>query len=160
MNLQQYTMPLLSGQSQPLGDFQGSVVLIVNTASQCGFTGQYQGLEVLYKQYKDQGLVILGFPCNQFGHQEPGDNGEIAAFCEKNYGVTFPVFSKIDVNGENTVPLYQALKDEAPGLLGTRKIKWNFTKFLLSREGKILNRYAPTTKPQDLEQDICKALNS
>lgn len=160
MDLQKYTMPLLSGQSQALETFQGKVLLIVNTASQCGFTPQYQGLESLYQQYKDQGFAVLGFPCNQFGHQEPGSSDDIAAFCEKNYGVTFPVFSKIDVNGDGTTPLYQDLKQAAPGVLGTKKIKWNFTKFLLGRDGKVLGRFAPTTKPEDLEKDIRKALDS
>ncbi len=158
MELQKYAMPLLDGTIQALSDYQNKVVLIVNTASKCGFTPQYRALEELYQRYHDQGLVILGFPCNQFGHQEPGDSNEIATFCEKNYGVTFPVFAKIDVNGSNAAPIYQDLKTEAPGLLGTRKIKWNFTKFLLSRQGKIINRYAPTTKPEDLEEDICTAL--
>ncbi|MGB1271195.1 MAG: glutathione peroxidase [Endozoicomonas sp.] len=158
MELQKYTMPLLNGQLQSLGDYQGKVVLIVNTASRCGFTPQYQGLEHLHNRYKDQGLVILGFPCNQFGRQEPGDSDEIGAFCEKNYGVTFPVFEKIEVNGEGATPLYKDLKTAAPGLLGTQKIKWNFTKFLLNRKGEVMGRYAPTTKPEDLEKDICLAL--
>lgn len=158
MELQKYAMPLLDGTIQALSDYQDKVVLIVNTASKCGFTPQYRALEELYQKYHDQGLVILGFPCNQFGHQEPGDSSDIATFCEKNYGVTFPVFAKIDVNGSNAARIYQDLKTEAPGLLGTRKIKWNFTKFLLSRQGKIINRYAPTTKPEDLEEDICTAL--
>lgn len=158
MELQKYAMPLLDGTIQALSDYQDKVVLIVNTASKCGFTPQYRALEELYQKYHDQGLVILGFPCNQFGHQEPGNSDEIATFCEKNYGVTFPVFAKIDVNGSNAARIYQDLKAEAPGLLGTRKIKWNFTKFLLSRQGKIINRYAPTTKPEDLEEDICTAL--
>ncbi len=135
-----------------------NVILIVNTASKCGFTPQYQTLEELYNKYKDQGLVILGFPCNQFGRQEPGDSEEIGAFCQKNYGVTFPIFEKIDVNGDHAAPIYKDLKSEAPGLLGTQKIKWNFTKFLVSRKGEIIDRYAPTTKPEDIEEDICKAL--
>ena len=143
---------------QKLADYQGKVVLIVNTASKCGFTPQYKGLEALYNQYKDEGLVILGFPCNQFGQQEQGDSTEIGAFCEKNYGVTFPVFEKIEVNGDQAAPLYKDLKAEAPGLLGTQKIKWNFTKFLLNRQGEIIDRYAPTTKPEALEDDIREAL--
>lgn len=158
MELQNYNMPLLDGSEQALSEFKGSVVLVVNTASKCGFTPQYKGLEELYTKYKDKGLVILGFPCDQFGHQEPGDNNDIGAFCEKNYGVTFPVFAKIDVNGDSAAPLYQDLKVEAPGLLGTQKIKWNFTKFLLSRTGDVIKRYAPTTKPEDIEEDICTAL--
>ncbi len=158
MELQKYAMPLLNGTMQALSDYQGKVVLIVNTASKCGFTSQYQGLEELYQKYRDQGLVILGFPCNQFGHQEPGGSDEIATFCEKNYGVTFPMFAKIDVNGSDAASIYQDLKAEAPGLLGLRNIKWNFTKFLLNRRGEIINRYAPTTKPEDLEEAICTAL--
>lgn len=158
MELQKYEMPLLDGKFQQLAEYKNKIVLIVNTASKCGFTPQYQGLEELYNKYKDQGLVILGFPCNQFGNQEAGNSDEIGTFCEKNYGVTFPVFEKIDVNGDDATPLYKDLKSEAPGLLGTQKIKWNFTKFLLSREGEIIDRYAPTTKPEDIEEDICKAL--
>ncbi|WP_067515726.1 glutathione peroxidase [Endozoicomonas ascidiicola] len=158
MDLNKYTMPLLNGTTQPLSGYQGKVLLIVNTASKCGFTPQYKGLEDLYNKYKDQGLVILGFPCNQFGKQEQGDSAEIGAFCEKNYGVTFPIFEKIEVNGDQAAPLYQDLKAEAPGLLGTQGIKWNFTKFLISSKGNVIDRYAPTTKPEDLEEDICTAL--
>lgn len=158
MNLHQFTMPLLNGKGQPLAEYEGKVVLIVNTASQCGFTPQYRGLEQLYQQYKNEGFMVLGFPCNQFKGQEPGTNSDIAGFCEKNYGVSFPMFSKIKVNGDDAVPLYQALKKEAPGLLGSRAIKWNFTKFLLSRDGHIIHRYSPTTKPEAIEGDICKAL--
>ncbi|MEO0313700.1 MAG: hypothetical protein RI928_156 [Pseudomonadota bacterium] len=144
----------LSGDQINLSEFHGKVLLIVNTASHCGFTGQYEGLESLYRQYKDQGLAVLGFPCNQFGAQEPGTAEDIGAFCEKNYGVSFPMFEKIDVNGPNAHPLYQLLKNQAPGLLGTEGIKWNFTKFLVSRDGKVHARYAPTTRPADLEHDI------
>ena len=158
MELQKYAMPLLNGTMQALSEYQNKVVLIVNTASKCGFTSQYRALEELHQKYRDQGLVILGFPCNQFGSQEPGGNDEIATFCQKNYGVTFPMFAKVDVNGSDTAPIYQDLKAEAPGLLGTRNIKWNFTKFLIGRNGEIINRYAPTTKPEDLEEDICTAL--
>ena len=158
MELQKYAMPLLNGTMQALSDYEGKVVLIVNTASKCGFTSQYRGLEDLYQKYRDQGLIILGFPCNQFGHQEPGGSDEIAMFCEKNYGVTFPIFAKIDVNGSDAAPIYQDLKTEAPGLLGLRNIKWNFTKFLLNRRGEIINRYAPTTRPEDLEEAVCTAL--
>ncbi len=160
MELQKYEMALLDGKQQSLAEYQGKVVLIVNTASKCGFTPQYQGLETIYKKFKDQGLVVLGFPCNQFGKQEPGESSEIGAFCEKNYGVTFPVFEKIDVNGDNAAELYVDLKKEAPGLLGTQKIKWNFTKFLIGRDGDIIDRYAPTTKPEDIEEDIGKALQA
>ena len=157
MSLFNKTMPLLSGAEQDLSQYEGKVVLIVNTASKCGFTNQYEGLESLYKEYQDQGLVVLGFPCNQFGEQEKGADTEIASFCQKNYGVSFPMFSKIDVNGENTAPLYQELKTQAPGLLGSKKIKWNFTKFLVNKQGKV-ERYASTTKPESLKSDIEKAL--
>ena len=129
-------------------------MLIVNTASKCGFTPQYQGLEALYQKYRDRGLVVLGFPCNQFGEQEPGSAVEIGSFCQKNYGVTFPMFEKIDVNGDAAHPLYRWLKKNARGLLGSERIKWNFTKFLLDREGNIVERYAPVKKPGDLAQDI------
>lgn len=157
MTLFNKTMPLLSGEEQDLSQYEGKVVLIVNTASKCGFTNQYEGLESLYKEYQDQDFVVLGFPCNQFGEQEKGNDDEIASFCQKNYGVSFPMFSKIDVNGENTAPLYQELKTKAPGVLGTKKIKWNFTKFLVNKQGKVV-RYASTTKPADLKADIEKAL--
>jgi glutathione peroxidase len=154
-----FSAKLNNGDDQPLSDFRGKVLLIVNTASQCGFTPQYQGLEELYKKYSAQGLEILAFPCDQFGHQEPGGDQEIQGFCERNYGVTFPLFSKIEVNGENAHPLYKFLKTEAGGLL-TDAIKWNFTKFLVGREGKVLDRFAPFTKPQEIEEDISKALIS
>ncbi len=144
----------LDGQSRPLSDFKGKVLLIVNTASKCGFTPQYQGLQKLYDNFADRGLEVLGFPCNQFGHQEPGDAGEIGAFCEKNYGVRFPVFEKIDVNGEHAHPLFRYLKAEAPGVLGTEGIKWNFTKFLVDRDGRVVKRYAPKDKPEKLADDI------
>ena len=158
MTILSYTMPLLSGQDQDLSEYEGNVVLIVNTASKCGFTYQYEGLEALYNKYKDRGLVILGFPCNQFGKQEPGSDSDIGAFCQKNYGVSFPMFSKIDVNGPSAAPLYDALKSEAPGLMGTKAIKWNFTKFLIGRDGKVIDRYAPTSKPEALAADIEAAL--
>lgn len=148
------TATTLAGEPLSLSAFQGKVLLIVNTASHCGFTGQYEGLEALYRQYKDQGLVVMGFPCNQFGAQEPGSADEIGAFCEKNYGVSFPMFAKIDVNGPNAHPLFQLLKSEATGLLGTEGIKWNFTKFLVNREGAIHARYAPTTRPAEINRDI------
>lgn len=154
MTLLQKQMPLLSGEVQDLAQYEGKVVLIVNTASKCGFTNQYEGLEALYEQYKDQGLVVLGFPCNQFGEQEKGADTEIASFCQKNYGVSFPMFSKIEVNGDDTASLYQELKAQAPGILGTKKIKWNFTKFLVNKKGEVVNRYAPTTKPQALQADV------
>ena len=149
----------LTGQEQTLSAYAGKVLLIVNTASKCGLTPQYEGLEKLHAKYRDQGLVVLGFPSNQFGSQEPGSADEISQFCEINYGVTFPMFAKIDVNGANTHPLFATLKKEAKGLLGTKDIKWNFTKFLVARDGTILDRYAPTTKPEDLESDIVSALS-
>jgi glutathione peroxidase len=159
MTLFNKTMPLLSGVEQDLSQYAGQVVLIVNTASKCGFTNQYEGLESLYKEYQDQGLVILGFPCNQFGEQEKGADAEIASFCQKNYGVSFPMFSKVEVNGDNTAPLYQELKTKAPGILGSKKIKWNFTKFLVNKQGEV-ERYASTTKPEALKADIEKALKA
>lgn len=149
-----FTVKSLQGQPVDLTQYAGKVLLIVNTASQCGFTPQYQGLEQVYQQFKDKGVVVLGFPCNQFGHQEPGSAVEIGAFCEKNFGVTFPLFEKIDVNGEGAHPLYQHLKSKAPGLLGTEAIKWNFTKFLVKKDGSVFKRYAPQTSPADLIEDI------
>jgi glutathione peroxidase len=144
----------LAGGSATLGEYAGKVLLIVNTASQCGLTPHYAGLEKLHQAYKDRGLVVLGFPCNQFGAQEPGSAEEIGAFCEKNYGVSFPMFAKIEVNGDGAHPLYRYLKQHARGILGTEAIKWNFTKFLVSRDGQHIERYAPTTTPEDLVKDI------
>ena len=144
----------LQGGATSLADYAGKVLLIVNTASQCGFTPQFAGLEVLYKRFKDRGLEILGFPCNQFGAQEPGAADEIASFCQKNYGVTFPMFAKIDVNGDNTHPLFAHLKKEARGLLGSEGIKWNFTKFLVDRDGSVVKRFAPAATPESLAEDI------
>ena len=148
----------LAGGQVDLAQYRGKVLLIVNTASKCGFTPQYKGLEELHQEFAGQPFEVLGFPCNQFGQQEPGSAQEIGAFCEKNYGVTFPVFAKIDVNGDNAHPLYQHLKSNAPGILGTEGIKWNFTKFLIRKDGSIHDRYAPTTKPQDLADEIRKLL--
>jgi len=148
----------LSGQPVSLSQYKGKVLLIVNTASKCGFTPQYQGLEAVYQQFKDRGVAVLGFPCNQFGAQEPGNADEIGAFCEKNYGVTFPLFAKIDVNGDHAHPLFRKLKQDAPGILGTERIKWNFTKFLIRKDGTVYDRYAPTTKPEELIADIEKLL--
>ena len=142
------------GSATDLSDHAGKVMLIVNVASKCGFTPQYEGLEALQKRYASQGFTVLGFPCNQFGAQEPGDAAEIASFCSLTYGVDFPLYGKIDVNGDEAAPLYQYLKDEAPGLLGSKAIKWNFTKFLVNRRGKVVKRYAPQTKPEDLTRDI------
>ncbi|MCH2109558.1 MAG: glutathione peroxidase [Polyangiaceae bacterium] len=141
-----------------LEEFKDKPLLIVNTASACGFTPQYEGLEALQKEYGDRGLVILGFPCNQFGKQEPGSEGEIVTFCQKNYGVTFQMFSKVDVNGSQTHPLFEKLKEAAPGLAGTKKIKWNFTKFLVAPGGETVTRFAPATKPEALREPIEKLL--
>ena len=146
-----------AGGAESLAAHAGKVLLIVNVASKCGFTPQYEGLEALYRKYRDRGFEVLGFPCNQFGAQEPGDAAEIASFCSLTYDVTFPVFAKIDVNGPAADPLYEHLKKEAPGLMGLTSIKWNFTKFLVDREGKVVRRYAPTTRPEEIESDI-KAL--
>lgn len=148
----------IEGKQIKLALYQGKVVLIVNVASQCGFTGQYDGLEMLYRKYVDQGLVILGFPCNQFGNQEPGSEEEVMSFCRLNYGVTFPMFAKIDVNGPNTHPLYMLIKNERPGFLGSSAIKWNFTKFLLDRDGNVVERYSPSTKPSEIEDKITSLL--
>lgn len=149
----------LDGGDQSLGDYRGKVLLVVNTASKCGFTPQYKGLEALYEQYQEQGLEVLGFPCNQFAGQEPGDEEAIGAFCEKNYGVSFPMFAKVDVNGDQTHPLYQLLKEQAPGLLGSKGIKWNFTKFLVDRNGDVVRRYGSKDKPASLEADIEELLS-
>ena len=144
----------ITGEQKRLGDFGAKAILVVNTASQCGFTSQYQGLEALWKAYRDKGLVVLGFPCNQFGKQEPGDERAISSFCELNFGVSFPLFRKVEVNGAAAHPLFVQLKQQAPGLLGTQRIKWNFTKFLISGDGRQVKRYAPTTKPQALQAAI------
>lgn len=144
----------LGGGEESLGDYRGKVLLIVNTASKCGFTPQYEGLEKLYADYHARGFDILGFPCDQFGHQEPGGAEEIGAFCQKNYGVTFPMFDKIEVNGAGAHPLYRHLKEVAPGILGTEGIKWNFTKFLINRDGEVVKRYAPKDAPASLSKDI------
>ncbi len=148
----------IDGETASLGDWRGKVLLIVNTASKCGFTPQYEGLEALQKRYADKGFSVLGFPCNQFGAQEPGDEAEIANFCKLTYDVDFPMFAKVEVNGDGTHPLYKALKKAAPGLLGSEAIKWNFTKFLVGRDGRVIERYAPTTKPEALAADIEKLL--
>ncbi|WP_420476796.1 glutathione peroxidase [Noviherbaspirillum sp. ST9] len=148
----------LDGKDIDLKQFQGKVLLIVNTASECGYTPQYKGLEAVYEQFRDKGVEVLGFPCNQFGAQEPGSNAEIGAFCERNYGVTFPLFDKIDVNGDAAHPLFKHLKSEAPGLMGTEAIKWNFTKFLVRKDGRVYKRYAPQTEPKELMKDIEKLL--
>jgi glutathione peroxidase len=149
----------LTGGNANLGDYRGQVLLVVNTASRCGFTPQYAGLESLYQRYRDQGLVVLGFPCNQFGGQEPGSAEEIGAFCQTSYSISFPMFAKIDVNGPDTHPLYAFLKHQAAGILGTEAIKWNFTKFLVGRDGRTVRRYASATTPEELAADIQKALS-
>jgi len=156
--LADFTLPRLDGTPQNLGDFLGKVVLVVNVASKCGLTPQYEGLEALQQRFGDQGFVVLGFPCNQFAGQEPGTSAEIAQFCSTTYGVSFPVFERIDVNGDGAHPLYAWLKKSAPGLLGSEAIKWNFTKFLLGRDGSVVERYAPTTEPADIAPDIAKLL--
>ena len=148
-----FTATRLDGKQQSLADYRGRVLLIVNTASACGFTPQYKGLEALQQKYGDKGFSVLGFPCNQFGRQEPGSAAEIGQFCSSNYAVSFPMFDKIDVNGDNAHPLYQYLRGEKSGLLGS-SIKWNFTKFLIDRSGKVVGRYAPTTTPEALTKDI------
>lgn len=157
-NIYQHSVKTLSGEEVSMEQYQGKVLLIVNTASKCGFTPQYKGLEALYEKFREQGLEVLGFPCNQFGHQEPGDESQIGQFCELNFGVTFPLFSKIDVNGSGAHPLYKHLKSEAPGLLGSEAVKWNFTKFLVDQQGRVLKRYAPTDTPEKIEKDIAKLL--
>jgi len=144
----------LDGETIKLSQYEGKVLLIVNTASKCGFTPQYEGLQTLHETYKDKGLVVLGFPCNQFANQEPGSTEDIAKFCSANYGVTFQMFEKINVNGADTHPLYVYLKDQAPGVLGTEGIKWNFTKFLITKNGQVYNRYSPSTDPAELQGDI------
>jgi glutathione peroxidase len=158
MGIYDFTFKAADGNETSLKPLEGKLLLIVNVASKCGFTPQYDGLEKLYEKYKDRGLMIVGFPCNQFGAQEPGTDAEIQSFCRMNYGVNFPVFGKVDVNGSNAHPLYQYLKKEERGFLGTKGIKWNFTKFLVSKDGKVLKRFAPATKPEDLEKEIEKLL--
>jgi glutathione peroxidase len=158
MSVYDFTVKTIRGEEQSLADYRGKVLLIVNTASKCGFTPQYKELEELYEQYRDRGFVVLGFPCNQFGHQEPGTEEEIEQFCQVNYGVTFPMFAKVDVNGENAHPLFQYLKEKAPGVFGTKAIKWNFTKFLVDRNGNVVARFASQTKPSELKSEIEKWL--
>ena len=159
-NIYQFEAELLEGDIKALADYKGKVMLIVNTASKCGFTPQFAGLEKLYEKYKPQGLEILGFPCNQFGGQDPGTNKEIGVFCQRNYGVNFPMFAKVDVKGPEAHAIFCFLTREAKGILGSQNIKWNFTKFLVGRNGEVLGRYAPTTKPEALEADIEIALAS
>ena len=153
-----FTATTIDGEKQSLGEYKGKTMLIVNVASKCGFTPQYKGLEDLYEKFRDQGLVVLGFPCDQFGHQEPGDEEEIKNFCALNYDVQFPLFAKIEVNGSDAHPLYKYLKQEAKGVLGSEAIKWNFTKFLVGKDGKVVRRYAPTDTPKGIEKDVEAAL--
>ena len=154
MNLYDIDLVTIDGKPQKMDDYRRKTLLIVNVASKCGFTPQYEGLQALYDKFKDRGLVVLGFPCNQFGQQEPNGEAEIERFCTRNYGVTFPMFAKIDVNGANAHPLYQYLKSEKPGFLGTEAIKWNFTKFLVGTDGTVLKRYASSDKPEKIESDL------
>ena len=148
----------IDGQERSLKDFAGQGLLVVNVASKCGFTPQYAGLEALHRKFKDRGFAVLGFPCDQFGHQEPGNEFEIASFCKLTYDVSFPMFAKVEVNGDSAHPLYKHLKAQARGILGTEAIKWNFTKFLVDRDGKVVRRYAPNDKPESLEQDVAAIL--
>jgi glutathione peroxidase len=149
-----FSATAIDGTDRLLADYKGKVLLVVNTATQCGFTPQFKGLEKVYQEYVDRGLVVLGFPCDQFGHQNPESDGDTADFCERNFGVTFPLFSEVEVNGDNAHPLYQWLKSEKSGLLGSTKIKWNFTKFLIDTEGNVVQRYGSTTAPEDIKDDI------
>jgi len=159
MSIYEFEVKTISGETITMDAFKNKVLLIVNVASKCGFTNQYEGLESLYQKYKDKGLVVLGFPCNQFMNQEPLSEDEIKSFCSLTYGVTFPMFAKIDVNGENAHPLYKYLKESKKGLLGSEAIKWNFTKFLVDKNGNVINRFAPATKPETLEVDILVQLH-
>ena len=159
MSLPSLSLNTISGDHVQLSDYAGKVLLIVNVASKCGFTNQYKGLQQLHEEFAEQGLVIMGFPCNQFGHQEPGSENDIQSFCELTYGVSFPMFAKVDVNGTHADPLFQWLKNSRPGLFGTEGIKWNFTKFLVSRHGEVLKRFAPSTAPEALRDDIKEALS-
>jgi glutathione peroxidase len=154
MNLYECNVTTIDGQTETLETYRGQVLLIVNVASKCGFTSQYAGLEALYRRYRQKGFAVLGFPCDQFGHQEPGSEAEIQSFCSLTYDVTFPLFAKIEVNGSGAHPLYTHLKKAQPGLLGSEAIKWNFTKFLVNREGQVLERYAPTDTPEKIEADL------
>ena len=158
MNLYDIDVTTLDGKPQKMEAYRGKTLLVVNVASECGFTPQYAGLQALHEKYKDQDFAVLGFPCDQFGHQEPGSEAEIAQFCERNYGVSFPMFSKIEVNGGNAHPLYQYLKSEKAGILGTEAIKWNFTKFLVGPDGAVLRRYAPNDKPEAIANDVATML--
>lgn len=158
MSVHDFKAKTIDGKEQSLDAYRGKTLLIVNVASQCGFTPQYEGLEAMYRKLRDRGLVILGFPCDQFGHQEPGDESEIQRFCSTTYDVTFPLFAKVEVNGSGAHPLYRYLKSEAPGALGTERIKWNFTKFLVDKNGKVVKRYGSIDKPEKIEKDVERLL--
>lgn len=158
MTVYDFSAKTITGEEKSLKDYKGKALLIVNVASKCGFTPQYKGLQEVYDKYKDQGLEILGFPCNQFGGQEPSTEADITSFCELNYGVNFPMFAKVDVKGDKAHPLYTYMTEQAPGLLGMKAVKWNFTKFLIGKDGKVVGRFAPQTKPVDLEVEIEKVL--
>ncbi|MEH7460294.1 glutathione peroxidase [Bacillus sp. JJ1127] len=159
MTVYDFSAKTITGEEKSLRDYEGKVLLIVNVASKCGFTPQYKGLQSVYEKYKEQGFEILGFPCNQFGGQEPGTEDQITSFCELNYGVSFPMFAKVDVKGEWAHPLYIYMTEQAPGIFGMKAVKWNFTKFLVGRDGKVIDRFAPKTKPEDLEKEIEKILS-
>lgn len=154
MSVYEYSAKTIKGEEVSLSQYEDKVLVIVNTASKCGFTPQYKELQALYEEMKDQGVEVLGFPCNQFGSQEPGSAGDIEQFCELNYGVSFPMFDKVDVKGEHAHPLFTYLAEEAPGVFGSKTIKWNFTKFLVNRQGEVIKRYAPQTAPKDIKKDI------
>ena len=156
--LDQLAVTTIAGEEQTLAPYSGRVLLVVNVASECGFTPQYAGLEALYRRHRDRGFTVLGFPCDQFGHQEPGSEAEIATFCERDYGVDFPLFAKVEVNGPGAHPLFVALKAGAPGVMGSESIKWNFTKFLVDRDGTVVRRFAPATTPDQLESDVAALL--
>ena len=158
MTVHDYSAKTIDGEDRKLSDYKGQVMVIVNTASKCGFTPQYQGLEKVFREFRGRGVVVLGFPCDQFGHQEPGDENEIKKFCSLTYDVSFPMFSKVDVNGDHAHPLFEHLKNEVPGLLGSRGIKWNFTKFLVDKSGKVVKRYGSMDKPESIVKDIEKLL--
>ncbi|WKU21942.1 glutathione peroxidase [Priestia megaterium] len=158
MSVYEYSAKTIKDEDVSLSNYQGDVLLIVNTASKCGFTPQYKDLQALYEEEKEKGLTVLGFPCNQFGGQEPGSSNDIEQFCELNYGVSFPMFAKVDVKGEHAHPLFTYLTEQAPGLLGSKAIKWNFTKFLVNRQGEVVKRYAPQTAPKDIQKDIKELL--
>jgi glutathione peroxidase len=158
MSVYDYKVKTIKGEEQSLDAYRGKTLLIVNTASKCGFTPQYKGLEEIYQKYHDQGLEILGFPCNQFGAQEPGSEEEIASFCSLNYGVSFPMFAKVDVNGPDADPLFEHLKEEAPGILGSKPVKWNFTKFLVDKHGNVIKRYAPQDDPAQIGKELASHL--